>query len=145
MKIFNRRARFGYQLFDKVEAGISLDGQETKGVFLGNLNLDDAFAKIEDGQTFLMNAHIPQYTSARVFGYDPKRTRRLLLHKKEALALETKMKQKNLFLVPVSCYNKGRRLKIELALAKGKRRFEKKESIKKKDLRREAEQELGKQ
>jgi len=137
MKIFNRKSRFEYQLFDKVEAGISLDGQETKGVFLGNLNLDDAFVKIEGGQAFLINAHIPQYASARVFGYDPKRTRRLLLHKREALALETKMKQKNLLLVPVSCYNKGRRIKIELALARGKRKFEKKESIKKKDLQRD--------
>ncbi len=143
MKIFNKKAKFEYEIFDKIEAGISLEGHEAKSVFLGRISLDDAIAKIKDGQAFLINANIPQYEQARVFGYDPKRTRRLLLHKKEILALETKMKQKNLLLVPVSCYNKGRRIKLELALARGKKQFEKKEVVKKRDLEREAEREMG--
>jgi SsrA-binding protein len=144
MRIFNRKARFEYQLFDKIEAGIALEGQETKSVFLGHLSLDDAFVRIDKGQAFLANAHISQYASARVFNYDPKRTRRLLLHKKEILGLETKMKQKNLLLIPVFCYNRGRRIKIELALARGKRKFEKKESVKKREQEREAEMEISK-
>jgi len=143
MKILNRQARFEYQLFDKIEAGIALDGQETKSVFLGHLSLDDAFVRIDKGQAFLLNAHIPPYPSARVFNYDPKRTRRLLLHKKEILSLASKMQQKNLLLVPFSCYNKGRRLKLELALARSKKKFEKKEAIKEKDLARQMARDLS--
>ena len=142
MKVYNRKARFEYQLFDQIEAGISLDGQETKSAFLGRLNLDDSFVKIKNGQAFLINAGLPAYESARTFGYDPKRNRRLLLHRKEILALETKMKQKNLLLVPVACYNKGRRIKIELALARGKKKFEKKEVAKRREKEREIEREL---
>jgi len=143
MKIFNKKAKFEYEIFDKIEAGISLEGHEAKSVFLGRLSLDDASVKIKDGQAFLINANIPQYEQARVFGYDPKRTRRLLLHKKEILAMDSKMKQKNLLLVPVSCYNKGRRIKLELALARNKKKFEKKASVKKRDLEREAEREIS--
>jgi len=139
MKIFNKKARFDYQLFDRIEAGISLEGHEAKSAFLGRLILDDAFVKVGKGQAYLVNAHIPQYESARVFGYDPNRIRRLLIHKKEILALETKIKQKKLTLIPVACYNIGRRIKIELALAKNKRKFEKKAAVKKREQEREME------
>lgn len=137
MRVFNKKARFNFQLFDRIEVGISLEGQEAKSVFLGRISLDNAYVKIKDGQAYLINAVIPQYESARVFGYDPKRTRRLLLHKKEILALETKMKQKNLLLVPVSCYNKGRKVKLELALARAKKKYEKKEVVKRREMERE--------
>lgn len=137
MRVFNKKARFNFQLFDRIEVGISLEGQEAKSVFLGRTSLDNAYVKIKDGQAYLINAVIPQYESARVFGYDPKRTRRLLLHKKEILALETKMKQKNLLLVPVSCYNKGRKVKLELALARAKKKYEKKEVVKRREMERE--------
>lgn len=143
MKILNRKARFEYQVFEKIEAGISLEGQEAKSAFLGRINLDDAFIRIKDSQAYLTNANIPPYESARVFGYEPKRARRLLLHRREILALETKMKQKNLLLVPVSCYNKGRRIKIEIALARGKKKFEKKEVAKRREKEREIERELS--
>lgn len=139
MRIFNRKARFEYQVFEKIEAGISLEGHETKSTFLGRINLDDAFVKIKDDQAYLINANIPPYESARVFGYEPKRTRRLLLHKKEILTLETKIKQKNLLLVPVSCYTKGRRIKIEIALARARKRYEKKEVVKRREMERERE------
>lgn len=144
MKILRKKTNFDFQLFDRIEAGIALEGHEAKSAFLGRLNLDDAYIRIKDGQALLINARIPPYESARVFGYDPQRARRLLLHKREILGLETKMKQKNLSLVPVSCYNKGRRIKLELALAKSKKKFEKKEAIKKRELEREAEKELSK-
>lgn len=137
MRVFNKKARFNFQLFDRIEVGISLEGQEAKSVFLGRTSLDNAYVKIKDGQAYLINAVIPQYESARVFGYDPRRTRRLLLHKKEILALETKMKQKNLLLVPVSCYNKGRKVKLELALARAKKKYEKKEVVKRREMERE--------
>jgi SsrA-binding protein len=143
MKIFNKKARFEYQIFDTVEAGISLEGHEAKSAFLGRMILDEAFVKLKDGQAFLVNANIPPYESARTFGYDPRRMRRLLLHKKEVLALSSKMQQKNLLLIPLSCYNIGRRIKIELALARGKRTYEKKATIKKKDREREAERDLN--
>ena len=107
------------------------------------MNLDDALVKIKEGQASLVNANIPQYESARVFGYDPKRTRRLLLHKREILALETKMKQKNLLLVPVSCYTKGRRIKLELALARARKKYEKKEVVKRREMEREEEREIS--
>jgi len=139
MRVFNKRARFNYQLFDRIEAGISLESQETKSVFLGRISLDEAYAQIKNGQIYLINAVIPQYENARVFGYDPRKTRRLLLHKKEILALQSKMKQKNLLLIPVSCYNKGRLIKVELALAKSKKKFEKKLAIKKRELERQKE------
>lgn len=137
MKIFNRKASFNFQLFERIEAGISLESYEAKSVFLGRINLENSFVRIKDGQAYLVNAVIPQYEFARVSGYDPRRPRRLLLHKKEVLAIQTKMKQKNLLLVPVSCYNKGRWIKIELALAKGKKKYEKKEIVKRRELERE--------
>lgn len=137
MKVSNRKARFNFQLFERIEVGISLEGHEAKSVFLGRINLEDAFVKIKGNQAYLVNANIPQYESARVFAYDSRRTRRLLLHKKEILALQTKMRQKNLLLVPVSCYNKGRLIKIELALARAKKKYEKKEVAKRRELERE--------
>jgi len=142
MKIVNKKAGFNYQLFDRIEAGISLEGHEAKSIFLGRISLDDAFVKIKNNEAFLVNATIPSYEFARTFGYDPKRFRRLLLHKKEVLTLENKIRQKNLILVPVSCYNKGPKIKIGLALARPKKKFEKKAAIKKKDLERETEREI---
>lgn len=142
MKIINKKARFEYQIFDRIEAGISFEGQEAKSAFLGRVYLDDAYVKIRNGQALLINATIPQYESARVTGYDPKRTRRLLLHKREILSLATKIEQKNLTLVPISCYNKGRKIKLEIALARGKSQSDKKEAIKKKEAERELAIEL---
>lgn len=143
MKVFNRKARFLYQVVDRIEAGVSLEGHEAKSVFLGRINLDDAYIKLREGQAFLINAQIPAYENARVFGYDPKRTRRLLIHKREAIALQSKADQKNLTLVPVSCYNKGRKIKLEIALARSKKKFEKKEEVKKRDQVRDLERELA--
>ena len=142
MKTINRKARFEYEIFDTFEAGIELKGHEAKSTFLGRCNIDDAYVKVKEGQAFLINANIPAYESARVFGYDPKRQRRLLLKKAEILAIETKLKQKNLTLIPLSCYNIGRRLKLEIGLARGKKQFEKKASIKKRDMDRDMEREI---
>lgn len=142
MKIINRRARYDYNLLEKFEAGIALTGAEVKSVKAGKMSLGESFVRIRDGEAWLINAYINPYPFARQEDFDSKRTRKLLLHKSQILALEQKMKQRNLTLVPVSCYTKGNKVKVEIALAKGKKKYEKKEVKKKKDLEREVEQEI---
>lgn len=142
MKITNRRASHDYEILEKFEAGISLLGPEVKSVREGKMSLDESFVKVKDGQAYLFNAHIHPYRFADTTELDPKRTRKLLLHKKELLSLETKMRQGNLTIVPISCYTKGRNIKLELALAKGKKIYQKKEALKRKDIQREIESEL---
>ncbi len=142
MKVFNRRARYDYHLLEKLEAGIALTGAEVKSAKAGKMSLNESFVRIRDGEAWLINAHINPYAFARQDDYQPNRTRKLFLHKKEILALEQKMKQRKLTLVPVSCYTKRNKIKVEIALARGKKKYEKKEAKKKKDLEREVEQEL---
>jgi len=142
MKIINRRAYHDYQILAKLEAGIELTGPEVKSIKAGRIKLENSFVQIKDSQAFLVNAQIPSYKFASQKNYDSLRPRRLLLHKKELISLKTKIKQKRLTLVPLSCYTKGPWIKIEIALAKGKKEFEKKEAKKKKELAREIEREL---
>ena len=142
MKIVNRSAGYNYLLFDRIETGVALTGAEVKSLFAGQASLEEAYVKIVDGELFLLNAHIHPYRFADVKKIDPKRTRKLLLHKKELLALQGKIQQKNRVLVPVAWYNKGRQIKLEIALAKGKKKWEKREAIKRADLARETEEEL---
>lgn len=142
MKIVNKKLNLNYQVVNKIEAGIALTGAEVKSLMAGKASLDEAYVKIIDGEAFLINAHIHPYEFADSRTTDPKRTRKLLLHKKEILSLENKIKQKNLVLVPVSWYNKGQQIKLEIALAKGKKKWEKKEALKKADIERETLSEL---
>jgi len=144
MKIFNHRARRDYQLFEKFEAGVSLLGSEAKSAREGKINLDEAYVRVKNGQAFLLNAFIHPYQFANMENLDPRRTRQLLLHKKELLLLEQKMRQKNLTIIPISCYSKRGLVKLELALARGKREYEHREEIKERDLERDLEQELAK-
>lgn len=141
-KIFNRRARFDYELLEKYEAGIVLTGPEVKSVKAGHLDLNQSFARIKEGEIFLHNAHIHPYPYADNRDYEPTRPRKLLLRKKEIFKLEQKIAQKNLTLVPAACYTQGRQIKIELALARSKKRFEKRDQIRQRDLEREAAREL---
>jgi SsrA-binding protein len=142
MKIINRRAKYDYQLLEKIEAGIALTGPEVKSVKAGKMSLNESFARIHEGEVWLHNAHIHPYPFADNRDYNPTRMRKLLLHKKEIISLEQKMKQKKLTLVPVACYTKGRNIKVEIALARGKRKYEKREVKKRKDIEREIEREL---
>lgn len=142
MKIVNRKAYHDYHILDKIEAGIELTGAEVKSVKNGRMVLTSAFVKIQDGQVLLLNAHIPPYEFADQRDYDSNRSRRLLLHKKEIISLDTKIRQKKLTLVPLSCYTKGPWIKLQIALAKGKKKYEKKAKIKERDLRREQERAL---
>lgn len=139
MKAINKRAKFDYKLLDRYEAGITLLGGEVKAVRKGSIDLSHAYAKLIDGEIFLINTNIPVEGKKN---YDSTRTRKLLLHKDEIVSIKTKIKQKRLTIVPTKVYTKGRLVKVEIALAKAKRKFEKKEQIKRKDIEREIEREL---
>jgi SsrA-binding protein len=142
MKIINRKASFDYQLQDKFEAGINLLGAEVKAVREGHADLAGSFVRIMGSEAYLINARIFPYEHARPETYDTKRTRKLLLHKKEIISLKGKMDGANLTVVPISMYTTHGLIKVELALGKSKKKFEKKESIKKKDINRHIEEEL---
>lgn len=143
MKIVNKRARYEYELFEKFEAGIALIGPEVKSIREGKISLDDSFARVRDGEVWLFNCHIHPYRFADIKDQDPTRPRKILLHKKEITSLESKMKQKRLTMVPLACYTRGRRIKLELALGRGKREFEKRGAKKKRDIELELERELA--
>jgi len=145
MKITNRRAFFDYQLLERLEAGINLYGAEVKAVRLGHADLTGAHVRIMGSEAYLINAKIFPYKYSRPENYDEQRTRKLLLHKKEIIALKSKTEGQNLTLVPVSIYTTKSFIKLEIALGKGKKQFDKKESIKKKDIQREIEQEMEEQ
>jgi SsrA-binding protein len=142
MKVVNRRVRYDYRLLEKFEAGIVLTGAEVKSVKAGKLSLAESFVKIIEGEAWLMNAYINPYPYADNRDYDPKRNRKLLLHKNELLKLSQQTKEKNLTIVPVSCYTKGRQIKLEIALAKGKKKYDKREVKKRKAIEREIAQTL---
>ena len=139
MKITNKRARFNYKLFDKYETGLVLNGAEVKAIRRGSADLSQSYAKIIDDEVYLINANIPVEGKK---DYSPTRTRKLLLHKDQIISIKSKVKAKKLTLVPTKLYTKGRLIKAELALAKAKRKFEKKEAIKRKDIERDMEREL---
>ncbi|OGH20021.1 MAG: SsrA-binding protein [Candidatus Levybacteria bacterium RIFCSPHIGHO2_02_FULL_37_13] len=143
MKITNRRAFYDYRILEKIEAGINLIGAEVKAVRLGHADLTGSHVRIMGSEAYLINAKIFPYEYARPEGFDEKRTRKLLLHKKEIIALKSKTEGQNLTLVPVSLYTTKSFIKLEIALGKGKKQYDKKETIKKKDIQREVEQELS--
>jgi len=142
MRIFNRRVRFDYHLLEKFEVGIVLTGAEVKSVKESKIKLEESFVRLADDGAYLVNAHISPYRHARSESYEPTRSRRLLLHKKEILSLAKKIESKGLTLVPVSCYTKKGKIKLEIALARGKRKWDKREAIKRRDLEREVKREL---
>lgn len=140
MKIYNKRARYEYALTgDKYEAGVSLSGGEAKAVRTGHADLSQSVAKFLGSEAWLVNANIP-VPGAK--DYNQTRSRKLLLHKDEIISLGTKMKQHGLTFVPLSMYTKGRLVKVGLALGKPKRKFEKRQAIKLKDVQRDIEREL---
>lgn len=142
MKIVNRSAFYNYHLFERFEAGINLNGAEVKAVKMGQANLNGSFVRIIGTEAYLVNAKIFPYKYARPEGYDETRTRKLLLHKKEIIAIKSRAEGEGLTVVPLSLYTKTGLIKLELALAKGKKQYEKKEALKRKDIEREIEQEL---
>jgi SsrA-binding protein len=133
----NRKARHDFQILDTLEAGISLQGTEVKSLRAGRVNLKDSHAEIRAGEVFLIGAHISPYTQGNRFNHDPERDRRLLLHKREIVRLGVKVREKGLTIVPLRIYFKSNRAKVELALARGKRMYDKREAIAKRDVKRE--------
>ncbi|MEN8182000.1 MAG: SsrA-binding protein SmpB [Myxococcota bacterium] len=138
----NRRARFDYEILDTFEAGIVLLGPEVKSLRAGNANLSDAYATVRRGELFLVNAHISPYTQAGRENPDPRRERKLLLHKREIGRLGGQVAERGRTLVPLALYFRGGRAKVELALARGKRRFDRRETIRRREQEREVQREL---
>lgn len=138
----NRKAHFEYFIEEKCEAGLSLTGSEVKSAKMGHINISDSFCFVEKGEMVLKNCHIAPYEKGSYFNPDERRDRKLLLHKKEISRFIGKIKEKGLTLVPLRAYFKGRYLKIELGLCKGKKAYDKKETIKNRDLDRQAERDI---
>ena len=142
MKIINRKANFNYELLEKFEAGLVLNGAEVKSVRNGHIKLEEAFIKIKDGEAWLFNAHIHPYSFA-IEGVDPYRARKLLLHKKQLMRLIGDVSKKGVTLIPLCMYfnNKGL-VKVELGVCKHKSGANKKQEIKERDIKRETEREI---
>jgi SsrA-binding protein len=142
MKIVNRKAPFDYEIVLRLEAGIHLLGSEVKSLREGHGQLEGSFVRIIGSEAYLVGAQIFPFINARPEGYDPKRTRKLLLHKKELVAIKSKLEGANLTLIPLSWYTKGSHFKLEIGLARGKKQYEKRELKRREDQKRELEREF---
>ena len=133
----NNKAYHDYFIEEKFEAGIELAGTEVKSIRMGNVNLKDSFCIIKDGQLSVLGMHISPYEKGNIFNKDPRRNRKLLMHKREILRLFGKIKQDGYSLVPLTVYFKNSRVKLELGLAKGKKLYDKRDSAAARDAKRE--------
>jgi len=141
----NKKAFYNYDLLETFEAGISLLGSEVKSIRKGQISLKESYAEVRDGEVFLLHCHISPYEAANRFNHEPRRERKLLLHKREIKRLTGKIKEKGLTLVPTKVViNAKGKVKVEISLAKGKRTYQKKEVIKERDIQREVRSELKK-
>jgi SsrA-binding protein len=143
MKITNKKAFFDFQILERLEAGITLNGAEVKAVKEGHADLTGSFVRIIGSEAYLINAKVFPLAYAKPEGYDETRTRKLLLHKNQIIALKGRMDGSNLSLIPVSLYETHHLIKLEIALGRGKKLFEKKEAKKKADITRSIEEELA--
>lgn len=135
----NRKARFEYHILDTFEAGLVLKGTEIKSVRKGQISLQEAYVRTDGKQAWLVGAHVAPYEHAGIFQHDPDREKKLLLHKRQIRELYDAVRIKGLTIVPMRVYLKGSRAKLEIAIAKGKKQYDKREAIKKRDLSREEE------
>jgi SsrA-binding protein len=138
----NKKAYFDYFIEDKYEAGISLHGTEVKSLRMGKCSLKESFLRVEKGEVFIYNMHISPYEKGNIFNKDPLRVRKLLMHKYEINKIAGQIVQKGYTLVPLQIYLKGSLVKVEIGLARGKKLYDKREDIAKKDQRREAEKDF---
>ena len=138
----NKKAYHDYFILDTYEAGISLAGTEVKSLRMGKCSIKESFIRIEKGQVYIYGMHISPYEKGNIFNKDPLRVRRLLMHKTEIRRLDSKLAEKGLTLVPLQVYFKGSLVKVEVGLARGKKLYDKRQDIAKKDQRREAEKEF---
>jgi SsrA-binding protein len=139
----NRKARHDYSILETFEAGVALTGTEVKSLRLGRASLVDGFATIDDGEVYLRNVHIPEYLQGSWTNHEPRRVRKLLLHKGEILRMIGKTKESGLTLVPLSLYFADGKVKVELALARGKRSYDKRQDLARRDADREVRRALG--
>ncbi len=135
----NRQARFNYFILDRIEAGIVLLGTEVKALRLGLCNMKDSYARCLDGDMWLYNCHIGAYPHGNRMNHEPLRPRKLLLHRKQILRLDREVARGGATLVPLRIYARDRHIKVELAVAKGKKHYDKRASLKEKDIKRETE------
>lgn len=137
MEIVNRKARFDYEILEEIEAGIVLTGTEIKSIRDGKANIKDCYGVIRNGEVYLLNMHISHYEQGNIFNHDETRTRKLLLHKKEILKLNNSIQLQGLTLIPLKVYFKKNKAKILLGLCRGKKNYDKRESIKERDIKRD--------
>ena len=142
MEIVNRKATHDYFIKSTYEAGIELKGTEIKSIRLGQTNINDAYARIKNNEVFLTNMYIAKYEEGNRFNHDERRERKLLLHKNEIIKIGYEIETKRYTLIPLKLYFKKNKVKIELALAQGKKLYDKRESIKEKDMKRRSERDF---
>jgi SsrA-binding protein len=135
--VTNRKAYHNYHLSESVEAGVVLTGTEIKSIRAGRVNLGDAYVRPEGGELWLLNAHIARYEAGSYLSHEPTRPRKLLLHRKQINSLTSQVSEKGFALVPLKIYIKDRLAKVEIALARGKKQYDKRESIARRDIERE--------
>ncbi len=142
MEILNRKANHDYFIEETYEAGIVLTGTEIKSIRAGNCNIKDCYGIIKNNEVYLLNMYVGQYKEGNIFNHEETRNRKLLLHKKEIKKLSNAIEVKGLTLVPLKLYFKNNRLKVALGVCKGKKDYDKRESIKERDLKREVQSNL---
>lgn len=138
----NKKAYHDYFILDKYEAGIALHGTEVKSLRMGKCSIKESFIRIENGEVFIYGMHVSPYEKGNIFNKDPMRVKKLLLHKSEINKLLGKIKEKGMSLVPLKVYFKGSLVKVEIGLAKGKKLYDKRDDIAKKDQQREAQRDF---
>ena len=136
MEILNRKAHYDYFIKDTYEAGIELQGTEIKSLRKGNANINDSYARIKNGEVYLTNMYIGKYEEGNIFNHDERRERKLLLHKKEILKIDNEVTTKRYTLIPLKIYFVRGKAKVELGVCQGKKLYDKRESIKEKDIKR---------
>lgn len=144
MEISNKKAYYDYNIETTYEAGIVLKGTEIKSIRQGKANLRDSYAIYKNGEIFILNMHISEYDKGNIFNHEETRTRKLLLNKKEILRIRDSIEKEGYTLIPIKLYFKGNKAKILLGIAKGKKNYDKREAIKKKDIEREIQKDLKK-
>lgn len=137
MEILNRKARFNYDVVDTIECGIVLKGTEIKSIRAGKANIKDSYGIIKNNEAYILNMHISPYENGGVFNHEETRTRKLLLHKNEILKLKNKLELEGFTLIPLKVYFVNGKAKIDLGLCKGKKLYDKREDVKKRDIERE--------
>lgn len=138
----NKKAYFDYIILDKYEAGVELFGTEVKSIRMGHCSIKESWVRIDKGEVYIMGMHINPYEKGNIFNKDPLRVKRLLLHKQEIFKLKSKLEEQGLTLIPLRVYFKGSLVKVEIGLAKGKKNYDKRDSLAKKTQKREMEKAL---